>query len=187
MRSRCVQGDRGAAVLRPDQAIREASVVALCRTAFPNRRFGGYRTARTRRPTFHAKEKKRWRAERRPRIAGFRTTALASRIMSFGGDGGRRCSIEMLRRAAPSRSRSTIRHALDAPLREMTKRVFTRLCSPTQRAEKANRPRLAAPCSARAGAHARPGCSPTTMAPMNAKVSCQPWDDAPMWARPRVA
>ena len=57
MRSRCVQDDRGAAVVRPDQAIREASVVAPGRTAFTNGRYDGYRIARTRRRVFHAKKR----------------------------------------------------------------------------------------------------------------------------------
>ncbi len=158
MRSRCVQDDRVAAVLRADQAIRETSVVALGRTAFSNRRYDGYRPAHTRRPVFHAKKRNAGVQKGDPCMAGStddsahvadHDASVATKAAAVRS----RCS---LRKVAPSRSRPTIRHALDAPLREMTNRVFTRLCSPTQRAEKANQPRLAAPCSARAGASCAP-------------------------------
>ena len=88
-----------------------------------------------------------------------RTTALALRIIASVATEAAAVQ-RMLRRVVFSRSRSTIRHALDAHLREMTKRVFTRLCC--RRKGLRSRTSHDSPFQFRRGGegYARPHCCP---------------------------
>ena len=125
IRRRCGSGDRGAAVLRPDQAMRGRVVRA------PNsilaRRRGGRRAPCTRGRTFQAKKKKPWRTKRT--ASGFETirvdggaTERAHRCRPGGG--AQPCALQRGLRRCRSPGRAVI-----APIANQTT-MRRRLCRP---------------------------------------------------------
>ena len=84
-RRRCGPGDRGAAVLWPDQAIEAA---CFARPTALRRRRGGYRVTRTRGRPDRAKQKKAWRSNGRPLHVQppAAQRPIANRVAPDGGD-----------------------------------------------------------------------------------------------------
>jgi hypothetical protein len=181
---RCGTGDRGAAVLWPDQAMR-GQMARAGPTALRRRR-GGYRVTRARGQPDWAKEKKPLRTDGRHCMSRPLATQLPYGESCHAQWRRRLDPIEALQRPRSARVGDQ-RSARQHPLKSRTAEAHPGLAGDVSD-QAISRRRASSGVGRGAESTMRvQAVAATTIAPITAMACCQPSADMPMCARPSVA